>query len=356
VRKPGGGLDDVLAVVQDEQHRPVRKRRDQSRCGVWPAPLRHLSRQQAGLAEAERAEHGQRYLRSVAQRRQLDEADIGGFPPGRLDRQPGLSGAAGSGEGDQARLAQQLPDPPDLLPAADKAGELGGKSLPDGAGGRGGVGGFGPEDGEMYRGQLGGRVGAEFLGQGPPRVLEGSERLGLLAAAVQRAYQLTPQPLPQRIHRDQLPQLRYQGAVLAELQPGRHAVLDGRQAQLIQARRLRRRERRLRHVSKRRPVPQVECLAQRLGGGGQLARGELVPPGGGEPLEPVRVDIVRVDRQPVTRRMELHQRAGSALFPQQGAEPGDLGLDRVRRTARRVVAVQTVDQPLHTDHVAGIDE
>jgi hypothetical protein len=165
----------------------------------------------------------------------------------------------------------------------------------------------------VHRGQLGGGVGAELLGERPPAVLEHGQGLGLPAAGVQRPHQLSAQPLPQRVRGDQLLQLRDQGGVAAERQLRLDPVLDGADAQLLQADRLRPGEGQVLEVGERRPAPQVERLAQQPGGARCLAGGEGATPLRGEPLEPARVDLVGLDRQPVAGRVRLDRRAGPVL-------------------------------------------
>jgi hypothetical protein len=77
----------------------------------------------------------------------------------------------------------------------------------------------------------------------------------------------------------------------------------------------------------------------------------------GVPLEAVRVHVLGLDREPVTHRMELDQAAaGIAIVAQPAAQPGHLGLQRVGGIARRVLAVQAIDQPVSADHPARLQQ
>jgi hypothetical protein len=77
----------------------------------------------------------------------------------------------------------------------------------------------------------------------------------------------------------------------------------------------------------------------------------------GVPLEAVRIDVLGVHREPVTHRMELDQAAaGIAIVAQPAAQPRHLGLQRVGGIARRVLAVQAIDQPVSADHPARLQQ
>jgi hypothetical protein len=83
-------------------------------------------------------------------------ADLAAFAPARLDRQPGLAGAARPGEGHQAGGGEQRADPLDLVAPADEAGQLGGQP-----GGPRRLRGLAAEHREVQVGQLAGRAGAQ---------------------------------------------------------------------------------------------------------------------------------------------------------------------------------------------------
>ena len=129
-REDGGGLDHVLAVVEDQQRVPFRQGRAEpvNRVGapVGAAPG------DRPLAQAERVEDRVRHLRRLGHRGELGEpgrpavpARIGpGQALGRLGRQPGLAHAARPGQRDQALGRELLQHGGHLAVPADEAGRL----------------------------------------------------------------------------------------------------------------------------------------------------------------------------------------------------------------------------------------
>ncbi|CAM4399717.1 hypothetical protein NORO109296_26935 [Nocardiopsis rhodophaea] len=85
----------------------------------------------------------------------------------------------------------------------------------------------------------------------------------------------------------------------------------------------------------------------------RVERGAAV---GGEPLEAVGVDVGRVDREPVAGRMKLDGRAVAFGVGQDAPQPRHQGLEGVGGAPGRGVAVQSVDQPLGTDHPPGVEQ
>jgi hypothetical protein len=208
----------------------------------------------------------------------------------------------------------------------------------------------------VHRGQLGRGVDAQLFGQHPPGVLEDRQRLGRPPAGVQRPHQLHAQPLPQRVRGHQRLQLRHDPALPPHGQLRLDAILDGGQTQLLQPGHLRLGSQSAGHIGQGWPAPQPQRLTQQRGGARMITGRQRLPPLAGQPLEAVRVDILRVDREPVPRRLELDQAAGITLVAQPATEPGHLGLQRVGGIARRVLAVQAIDQPRSADHPARLQQ
>ena len=63
----------------------------------------------------------------------------------------------------------------------------------------------GGEDLLLQQPQVGPGLDPELAQQGPPDSLEGGQRFGLAAVAVQREHQLCVQPFPERMHGGQSP-------------------------------------------------------------------------------------------------------------------------------------------------------
>ncbi|PPS87799.1 hypothetical protein BZZ08_02782 [Streptomyces sp. MH60] len=340
-RQCGGGVDQVLAVVEHEQRLAVLQGGQQPLGGVH-------ARGAEALAHPERGEHGVRDLSAVGQGRQLDEADVRRgdrrlAPARRLDREPGLAGAAGTGERDQACVGEQGRDAVQLRVPADTAGQLGGQ--PGAARGGGGA----PQQFTVEGGQLGRGVGAELLGQRAPRLLVHGQRLGGPSARVQGPHQLPVQPLAQGMPGQQSPQLGHQLGATPERQIRLDPVLYGGQPQLREPGRL---GGRLRQVGQRGTAPQRERLTQ----SGRRAR---VVTGGesGAPRLAQTFEYVTVDGR--GRRDDAVSRAAAldgCVRGQPPAKARDLRLEGVRGTGGRLGAVQAVDQPGRGDRATGVEE
>jgi len=122
----GDRVDQVLAVVEDQQHPPglqqlhqplhrILLRRQGDR--AWPEPT----------ADAQGRGHGVGHRPLAAQRGQLDQPDPVGDVVGQAGRhlhgQAGLARPARTGEGDQPGLFEHGGDPGHLLVPADEAGQ-----------------------------------------------------------------------------------------------------------------------------------------------------------------------------------------------------------------------------------------
>ncbi len=146
VGQGGGGADDVLAVVEQEQH-PARRAvlgepyEGDGGSAVGGAQLLGPGAAQYGLAGAERGQDGLGHGVRVVDGGQFGQPDavgpgIGGGLRGLL-RQPGLARAAGAEQGDQTRAAEVVAEGGDVGVAADEAGEPGAEVPGHGRGGSG---------------------------------------------------------------------------------------------------------------------------------------------------------------------------------------------------------------------------
>src|SRR5205814_938397 len=90
---------------------------------------------------------------------------------------------------------------------------------------------------ELLQGQAG--LDAEAPDQRPPSRLVGRKRLRLPSRAVEREHQLAAEPFPQRVLGDQAFELSDEFGVAAVLELEDDPALEGGQAKLLQARRLR---------------------------------------------------------------------------------------------------------------------
>ena len=133
--------------------------------------------------------------------------------------------------------------------------------------------------------QLRARVDAELLDQDPAPLLIGLERLGLASRAVERDHQLPARPLAQRILGDKRLELADDLRVSPQREIGLDALLDRREAQLLEPRDRRLGEVVVGEVPERRTAPQVERLAKQRRPTLRVPRGAGTRPVLHEPLE-----------------------------------------------------------------------
>ena len=164
---------------------------------------------------------------------------------------------------------------------------------------------------------------------------------------MQRAHQPGGQRLAHRIRHHQALELGDEGGGDTGTQVGVDAVLGGEQAELIQAGDDGLAEIAVGHVHQGRTAPQRERQAQGRGRGGRIVA-QLCSALGGELFEPHDVGRAGIEFQLVADRPGFDDRVR-----QRPAQPGDQGLQRVRRAGRRLVGPQPVDQLAGRDQLAG---
>src|SRR5439155_23773372 len=131
------------------------------------------------------------------------------------------------------------------------------------------------------------------------------------------------------------------------LDVGLDALLEQRQPELLEARDLALRESLEVELLERGPAPEIESVAElccTLAGYGFPRLGE-------QRMHPVHVELQRLDSKQVPRRLG-HEEIG----PEMLAELGDEVLKRGRRRARRVLAPESIDQPVGGDRAARVDQ
>jgi hypothetical protein len=390
------GLDQVLAVVQDQQrslcgqrgqHPAERVRllvRRRGLTGRQPRGQRLAGVEQRLLAQAEHAQDGGDEVGRVGDGGQLDQphpvGHRGRLGAGGLDGQPGLARPAGAGEGDQAVRGQKFGDLGEFGVAPDEAGELGAQVAAAGAGrgrgagfGRGiglrglglrglglrglglrglglrGLGGrvVGAQDGQVQGGQLGRWLYSQLVDEPLLGLLVDLQGVAAAPAGVQRAHQPGGQRLAHRMRHHQALELGDEGGGDAGAQVGVDAVLGGKQPELIQAGDDGPAEIAVGHVHQGRAAPQRERLAQGRGGGSRVVA-QLYSAAGGELFEPDDVGRAGIEFQLVAGGPGFDDRVR-----QRAAQPGNQGLQRVRRARRRLVGPQPVNQLAGRDQLAG---
>ena len=119
VRQLGGGVHQVLAVIQHQQQLPARE----------VAGQRRLRRKAGPVLQAQRARDRVGHQRLLPQLVQPDQPHPAGKRPSQLgggpQRQPGLADPADPGQRHQPGPGQQPPDLGQLTAAAGEAGQLG---------------------------------------------------------------------------------------------------------------------------------------------------------------------------------------------------------------------------------------
>ncbi len=206
------------------------------------------------------------------------------------------------------------------------------------------------EDRALERAQPGRRVDAELLVERPAVRLVGGQRVGLAPAAVEREHQLPAQALAQRVARDLQLELGDHVGMEPERQVGLDPVLQAGEPQLLQPHALGERER-LGELGQRGPAPDVERLAQALGGRLRVAAQQRRAAAPAQGLEAVQVDRVGLDLE----RVAASPRAQHAVR-QHLAQLRDVDLDHLGRRLRRGLAPQLVDQRLDGDRAVGVQE
>jgi hypothetical protein len=203
--------------------------------------------------------------------------------------------------------------------------------------GRGAIeGGILMQNGLVHRAKLRSGLDADLVRERLACLAVGLERLGLAPAAVERKHQLAAQPLTERVTRDECFELPDEVRVAAEREPRVEPHLEGGDGQLVEPRSLEPGKLLLVEVCERRTVPERQRLGDQL----NALRRIRVSGFAEQPLESVRIDVFRFDRQPVAGRLceknvaakrlaqrvdGVLERAGSgrgcALAPEVGNEP-----------------------------------
>ncbi|MDF2976688.1 MAG: hypothetical protein K0S40_1416 [Actinomycetospora sp.] len=362
VEQPGGGLEDVLAVVEDEQQLAAPQVLDD----------RLLDREALALPHPQRDRHRVADRPVVVERRQLAEpgavGEAGLLAGGALDGEPRLADPTDPGQRDERALAEGGDDPGHVGLPADEAGDPPGQ-VAHGRGGGGwrgarrcGVGrGGGDLDGRHGPGvarqdplvdlaKPGPGVRAQFVAQPAAHLLVGVEGVGLPAAADLGEHELAGQALVERVGAegggdldDQVPvPPRAQCGVVA-VQGDREALGAQRGAQVREPRGVDRGER-LPAPEAQRPVVERRGVRGPVGGAGL---GDQLP-------EPVEVHRRRVGREHVTPGAAGDADTGDV--GQEVPQAGHVGREGVAGPVRGLVRPHPVDEPVDRDGTAHVDE
>jgi hypothetical protein len=342
-----GLVDDVLAVVQDEQHSPGPQRLDEpvarTRDVADVQGRHHHVRGPPGRPRLDRAQLGQPDTVGEA-------ADVVHQATSGLQREPRLAHPGRAGEGHQPVVLEPGPDPGDCLVPADQLGERGGQVAAWRC--RGGrcrrrgrpverpVSG---EHGAVQGHQVGPGIEAELVRKVHAEHLVRVQRLLRPPAPVEGAHVGGAQPFPQGVRGQQLGELGDQLGVLAEEEPGLGVVLQRGQPFLGQPGGGGPDERLVGEVREGRAAPQRQRVGQQRRPGARV--GGLAGPRGQRP-EPAGVHGVGVESQAVTRRRRRDEPPAALLRPfQRPAQLRHLARQRARRVAGKPLTPQRVDEP-----------
>ena len=187
--------------------------------------------------------------------------------------------------------------------------------------------------------ELGARLEAELVDQQTTGSLVGTQRVGLAAPAVESEDQLSVEPLVKRVVGDQVAQGGDRLSVVSRVQPGVGETLVRGEHQFIQAASGSSGEPEVIQVGERRTAQESERGTEVRGSQRLIAGLRSTPAIADEPLETCRVDVVGLGHQHVPGVAAHH------LVPtQQPSQLRDLGLQRVGRVRRLLVAPELVDQ------------
>ena len=193
----------------------------------------------------------------------------------------------------------------------------------------------------MELAQPGARLQPELVAQQRAELAVGLERLGLPTAAIEREHQQLPGPLAVRLRQRERTRVPADGLVVSEVELGGEALLEGRDAKLLETARLRLRERGVRHVGERRTAPEPEGALQARQRQVGVARGAGRRGVRDQALEAGCVEIVGSERERV---------AAGARLDRPGADPApqlrDVDGEQVPGRRGRGGPPDRVDQPV----------
>ena len=336
----------MLAVVDDEQVRPGTQRRDEEREVVGASARLAGALEDDGLAQVEGGQERRQDAVLVAHRRELDErcaAPVGGLPrPADLRGQPGLAGATGTDHRRQPAAGEHPDDPLGLGLSPEEAGQPGAQP---GASADGwlGAGDVLAQQRQVELAQRGGGVGAEGVREGAPEPLVGGQRLRGAAGGGQGAHQLAGELLAKGVRAGAVLELGDHVGGVTQSQVRVDPGGEGVEPLLVEPGGQRDRVLAVVRVGEGRSAPQVEGLGERRPGRRRVAGGQEVPTSAGQPSEPLGVDGVARDGEPVALvRLLDHGRVA-----QGAAQPGDQRLEGADGVGGRVLAPDRVDELAH---------
>ena len=190
------------------------------------------------------------------------------------------------------------------------------------------------------------------LPEGPIRL----QCLGLPPGAVQRHQELSAQPLVERMQAHEGLELAERLCLAPQGEHGLEARLEGLQAQPFELGDPRLSEGLVRQIGEGRPAPDLErarerrlCIGERTCGGCCLALGD-------ESLEDVCVETARLDLEEIAGGLGCERALVFGFLVEKLAQLRHVDLDAVRCRRRRVVAPESVDEPIPRDDAIALEQ
>ncbi len=342
-------IEDVLAVVEDQQHRGGVQHLDQPVAGT--AHVHGASLQGRDVPGPDRVDHRGQHVARVRDLGQLhDPHGVGrrrAQGAGGLDGQPGLARAARPDQRDQPGPLQRGGHRARVVVATDEAGDGRGQVRADGAG-RGRP--VGAQHLQVPGPQLRGRVDPQPVGQRGPDALEDGQRLGCAPARRQRPHQQPGRGLVGGVgvHPGREVVAGRLGAAGAD--QGVQPVQTGSAVDALQPGDVGGRVQRVQVGQRTAPPPAQRSLQQRQGS--RRVLGQQGVPAPGVPLEDRGVHVLWVHHQPVAARGGRRHRGGVTEGP---AQPRDQRLQRVADLGRDVVTPHGLDQGRRSDRASRLE-
>ena len=193
-----------------------------------------------------------------------------------------------------------------------------------------------PEDLLLEGTKLGRGLEPELV-EGAAGLVEGGQRLGLAARAVQRAHLEAAQGLTVRVRGDERLELGGEDRMPPRVEVRRDAGLEGGESALLEQPGAGASELLVGMVGKRRPAPQRQ----------RGMRVAMVD----ELSEAVGIELPRLDTEDVARRA-----CGDAVSAERRAQRVHVHLERIGGAGRRRRTPDPVDQPVGGDHLVGMKE
>ena len=197
--------------------------------------------------------------------------------------------------------------------------------------------------------ELGRRVDAELVGQDLPRALIGAQRLGLPSVAVEGRHQQSPEAFPERAVGEQRLELPDRPRLGSAGEESLDPVLLRLEPQFVEARGLGHQRPLVREVGERGTAPQRQGILERRNRDGR-GNGEGMLRIPHQRVEASCVEVERVEDQDVTGGTPLQQ-----VLAEGPTKVGDVGLQRVPGSLRRLLAPDLGDQRVRRHQLIGAD-